>query len=229
MTEEIYYNAPCGLYVGFLESDEKRRQIFEDVQAYAVTIKYESLDIADWDTRWSNAQGDLLTDFENKDDTIYRGGQIKREHEKEAFFSLSRRKYQEFLGEKSEDECVLLLAYLSLKSISGNRSYCKTTNQMWVSRMAGQTKPTKEIPEPFAKYCTRYWSRRLRMLLWEYYNVSFFADQVRGFYFSTTLTMDELASTVSTEKKKSKDISKRFAEAKKNAINKAYGSKKNHL
>lgn len=227
MAEKIYYNAPCGLYIGFLESDEKRRQILKDVQAYAVTIEYESLDVADRNTKWSRAQGNLLTDFDDKDETIFRGDQIKREHAKEAFFSLSRIKCLEFMEEKSEEQCALLLAYLSLKSISGNRSYSKTTNQMLVSRMAGLTKPTKEIPEPFAKYSKRYWSRKLRMLLWNYYNVSFFADQVRGFYFSTTLTMDELASKVSEDKKDSKDISKRFAEAKKNAINKVYGNTKN--
>ena len=234
MNKEIFYNAPIGLYRGFLDNDESRQRVLNDVLDYAAYIEYISIkECKNEEERWNKVRENLsFTGGENE--TIrQRGESFWKLHSKEPHFSLNSKIYWRFRDAyNSDEECILLLAYLALKSICGKKRWAKTTNAMWLSRIDGKNRPEwktvkgekqLQLSKPVAKYKTNYGVRRIRALLFECYGVSFYTKHVRGFCFSTTLGMNELLMAIRSEQSESKrldDKLKAAMMAAENTINK---------
>ena len=202
----IFYNAPCNIWSGFLNSDVDKRDVLNHHLWCAVADEYSTLNtIPDDEERWQQACNNLCCCVANKEGCLQYG-----EHNNGrgyAIFSIERRMYWEFVEKfKTKEECTLLLAYLALKSIIGAKPYMKCNNALWMARMDGRNRPEYELKkgkkililsDEMAKWNTMYGARRLKELLWKYYHVSFYSEHVRGFYFSTSMTLEKLIAEVS--------------------------------
>lgn len=231
MTKEIYYNAPCGLYKGFLNDETSRMRALQNVFDFVYFTEYQKhTDIQDEKERFEKVRATL--DFENgysdNEERFCRGQKLASLHIKEPYFSISRKAYVDFYNNyKSDEECAMLLAYLALSSICGNKQkWAKTNKAMWLSRMDGKSRPEYKkvkgkdelvLSDSLAKYRTNYGIRRLRALLFEYYHVAFYSKSVHGFCFSTTLTLSDLILMVKHEPSDTKRIDDKLKTATKKA------------
>lgn len=219
MNKEVLYNVPCGLFHGFLESDMDKRRIFDDILNYAAYREERRLEkaIPDHVKRWNEICRKLQCIIRDKEKTLDRGFEISVKHKNDAFFSISHTHYWDFCDNyKTEEECILLLAHLALKSICGNRKYIKTNRFLWLSRMDGKSAPkykngkkkTLDLSPAIKQYDTEYGARKLRSLLFQYYHDSFYTGSSRGFYYSPTLSIEELIMAVRNDNLQKKDLLK---------------------
>ena len=217
MDKKIYYNAPCGLFHGFLDDELSRKKVLKDVLDFACWQVYEKhSDIKDEETRFQRVREILGFSNGDKEDIIKRGESLASLHANEPFFSIQGDIYWNFRNTfKSDEECAMLIAYLALKSICGKRQWAKTNKAMWLSRMDGKIrpeykkvkgKPELDISDSLSKYKSKYGIRRLRALLFEYYKVSFYSKCVHGFCFSTTLSLVDLIFAIKNEQSDAKRI-----------------------
>ena len=110
--------------------------------------------------------------------------------------------YWEFYKhEKSDFDKAVLLMFLALKSMVGEKMYYKITNKnILFNRMAGQDDKSEFLPKEIAKFCTRYQVGKIEMELMEKYKVSIYAYHTRGKYYSLKMTIDELAKVAEDKK-----------------------------
>lgn len=153
--------------------------------------------------------------------TIEEGKRIEKTiQEKEPFPNINKDLCFEFHDkDKLEFELALLLAYISIKSILGKKSHCRTNKEMIVCRMFGYAskkhlpdnmKP--EILELFKKYSNRYHiDSLLKHLEVDNWNIITYSNHIRGLYVGTKdkISLDSMAKAVEKNKKKNK-----FAEIK---------------
>lgn len=88
---------------------------------------------------------------------------------------------------KTPDEVAVLLAYLAIKSIIGNKPYIKLTNDFLIARMAGCATIAElpnPLPLPLADYATRRKLDKIKFELQTAWNVNIYSRYVRGFYAS---------------------------------------------
>ena len=229
MDKKIYFNAPCGLFRGFLEDELSRKRVLNDVLDFECFRQFIKLsDIKDEEIRFQRVRDILILKNGDRESTIERGKSLALLHANEPFFSIPRDTYWEFYNTfKSGEECAMLVAYLALKSICGKKQFAKTNKAMWLSRMDGKSRPQYQkkkdgklelvLSDGLAKYRTNYGIRRLRALLFEYYKVSFYSKSVHGFCFSTTLSLTDLILTIKNEPSDTKRIDSQLIIATKKA------------
>ena len=202
---EIYYNAPCELFRGFL-LDKKYAQCLQDVIEFTLYAQCEK--------RWHGkdecevyANEELGVNFSSPKAAYNRGMRLFNElvrgnRENPAYFSISEDMYWYFHdNETTTEERAVALAYLAIKSMIGKREYIKANMTLLCSRMDGQTRYRgQQISEEVAMYSTRYRAHKLMNALFERYGVIFYsgnsAHKVRGFYCSIKLSMSELIHKV---------------------------------
>lgn len=138
----IYYNAPADLYVKALLDGAD--QSFEDILNVAIANKAKE------GKSFQEIQ-DALAFSGGSESSINYGNEIIKRYRGTAYFGCEKDKYWDFRNnEKSEEQRILLIAFLALKSIIGkDRAYCHVTNEYWLSRMCGHSgfAPEKEIPD----------------------------------------------------------------------------------
>lgn len=227
MNKKIYYNAPCGLFHGFL--DEKSRiTVLNRVLDYCCFVEYNKHnEIKDEEKRFQKVRDTLIFKNGIRESSIKQGEELWLLHVKEPFFSIYNDVFWDFHDNyKSDEECVMLMAYLALKSICGQKHWAKTNKAMWLSRMDGKRRPQYKMVEDkleldvsdnLAKYKSKYGIRRLRALLFEYYKVSFYSKCVHGFCFSTTLSLVDLIFAIKNEQSDTKRIDNVLSAATKKA------------
>ena len=102
---------------------------------------------------------------------------------------------------KSDYDKAVLLAYLAIKSILGEKPYYKLTNQRIIyNRMAGIDDKSELLPKEIAYYCTRSRFDNIKLELKTKWKVAIYANHTRGMYISTKLDLVKLA-TIAEEKK----------------------------
>lgn len=141
---------------------------------------------------------------------------IFNNHSKEANFSMSIDTFFHFKNSDKirQTDRELLLAFLSVKSILGGRTYWLTNKTILLSRMSGNTKTKADaISSSLMKYTSRYHLGILLNGLFLKYGVSIYSDRgIRGFYISLKKTDNdepdlEWLADVVEEKRKAKDNS----------------------
>lgn len=145
------------------------------------------------------------------------------------FTGISRRTYWEFYEKRKTDfENVTLLAYLAIRSILGEKAYCKITNNFLLGRMAGHSKAigdTSELPNSLLPYTNDYQLRKIRQELIDKWGLTIYARYTRGFYVSKKMELDELAYNVllKSQKVKKKLNTKKEDKAREKALAAIYG------
>jgi len=96
--------------------------------------------------------------------------------------------------QKTEWDKAILLAFLAMKSIVGNKPYLKMDNKYWLSRMAGETHsiPVHCLPPEIFKYANEYQTKKLKSELSEFWGLVTYSRYTRGFYVSFKLPLKEL-------------------------------------
>lgn len=125
-------------------------------------------------------------------------------------------------NDKTEFEIAQFLCFIAIKSILGEKKYCKTNKDLILSRMFGYSsysKMGKPQPELHMKYKNRYHIDRVLMELRARWNVVIYAYRMRGFYVAidnkiTIEKLVEIAEGLKTQNLIS-ELKNREAEARK--------------
>tara|TARA_R110002072_G_scaffold72354_1_gene173008 strand:+ start:28853 stop:29602 length:750 start_codon:yes stop_codon:yes gene_type:complete len=126
---------------------------------------------------------------------------------------------------KDEFEKLCLLGFLALKSIMGEKPYCKITNYFWLARMDGKTHAVKDYSElsvPLQKYAKRYHIDKIKLELQLGWGLVVTDFKTRGWYASFKLDIKKLSDEVlsNQQEAKIKFLKAQKAAAKKEAIQK---------
>ncbi len=96
--------------------------------------------------------------------------------------------------QKQEWDKVILLAFLAMKSILGDKPYMKIDNKYWLSRMAGerQSIPYQCLPPEIYKYKNEYQTKKLKHELSESWGLVTYSRYTRGFFISFKMPLKDL-------------------------------------
>ncbi|EKT3967216.1 hypothetical protein NTJ12_002299, partial [Flavobacterium psychrophilum] len=113
-----------------------------------------------------------------------------------------------YKNDKSEFDKICFLAFLSIKSILGTKSYCKVTNLYLWARMDGKTSTIIEVSElsnEVRKYANRYQSENIKNELILNWHLIYYSRYTRGFYISLKMSLEDLIFEAEKKRKSIKE------------------------
>lgn len=194
-----YFNFPIVLLEGFLIRDKKCLNNIFDYAIYAYCINNFEDDI-------KQATDFFGVNIGNESKTIRNGKALfesipknspKVGINKDIFFDY-------YKNEKTEFQKVTLLAFLAIKSVLQNKSYCKLDNNYLFARMDGKSHSIKndgELSMELLKYKNEYRSVKIKNELILGWGLIHYAYHTRGFYVSFKMQLEELIYQVEKKKK----------------------------
>jgi hypothetical protein len=201
-SKKKYFNSPILLLKDFLIDDKKCLNNILDYAMYDYCVKYDTDDV-------KRAARFFGVSLGNEDRTFYNGNELydslpeglpKVGISKEIFFDY----YQ---NEKSEFQKVTLLAFLAIKSVLQNKSYCKLDNNYLFARMEGKShsiKKDSELSKKLVKYKNEYQSVKIKNELILNWGLIHYSYYTRGFYVSFKMPLEHLIFQVEKKKKSNK-------------------------
>ena len=220
MADVKYFNAPIVLYVGFMKDSNKCLNNVFDYAIYQHSLKLTGTQAE----RFKAACEWYGVNSGNNSKSIANGKELNETiSSKSPKVGLSLSMFWEFYGsDKSDFEKACLLAHLALKSILKDKPYFKLTNNYWLARIDGKCSSIKsldELSEEIIKYSTEYQLTKIKKELRENWGLSYYGKNVRGFYVSNSLTIEQLVLEVfKSRQKKTDNYSERIKEAEKQAL-----------
>jgi len=127
-----------------------------------------------------------------------------------------------YKNDKTELDLACLAAFLAIRSILGEKPYCKTTNAFLWARMCGYRNKINNVSEltpAVAKYANEYQTKKIKNKLSDDWYLVTHSHYTRGFYVSFTLDIDALVYEAEKRRKSTKD--KQRKEKEKAALEKA--------
>jgi len=232
-----YLNFPIELLQGLMIDSKKCLNDVMDYAIYAHTEKYYHLRnvLNEWET--DEEKEKVISNFKDAasyfgiklgsvEGTIKNGRNLYRSIDRKApkvgiFKDMLFEYYKE---EKTPFEKACLLAYLALKSIIGNKSYCKCTNAYLLSRMAGYSKIAKKLPKDIKPFSTEYQLRKIITELRLVWGLVYYSRYTRGFYVSFKMELEDLIlqaenNRATFKKKQLKDEENEILKRIKNKLN----------
>lgn len=209
MSNQRYFNFPVCLLIDFLTDTKACLNNIINYSLYAHSLK------EDYDDGFVNF---IMTcefyDIDlDEEDTEYKLNAAQEVYEEAEFHApkvgLNLDIFWDFYKkEKSDYEKVCLLAFLAIKSILGNKAYCKTDNKYLLSRMNGSalSHDLDKLPEPLQKYSSEYMVKKIKNELKNNWGLRSYSRYTRGFYVSYTLKLESLM--YEAEKKRKMNIEK---------------------
>lgn len=213
-----FYNFPICLLEGFMEDSDYCLKSILDF----VTWKHNSGKLPEKET--ADYLGVIYPSFK---ETLARGKNVENMYcgKPSPWTGLDRNVFWQFKdNHRSDFDKAVLLAFLAIKSIIGNKPWYKITNQSQIYyRMAGKTlgkgKPLK-LPKEIATFCTRYKFDQIKVELKENWGLLIYANHTRGMYVSTSdkMTLEELALVAERGKfQRRKEVQRKAEQAAKEA------------
>ena len=216
--EAIYFSAPINLWRDFILEDSNSMDCLYDVQCWCIG-DYETIE---------DAQRNLRICYHKKDVVESRCKELRGEYNSNIKFSISRTlmwDYFDNITTKTEYDKLLLLAYLSLKSLSKTDRPCIANNDVMFARMAGYDsfEEAEESEDEICKFFDtpkkkRYYGEKLRLdLMTRFQHFHAYSTKgKRGFAFmisnkvSRITAMSKLASHMEkrTQKYKQNELKK---------------------
>lgn len=144
----------------------------------------------------------------NVNRSIERGKELvnRYNYSKAPFSNISSEIWFEYYKkEKTEWEQIMLLAYLAVRSIIGEKGYCKITNDFLFARMCGlrtKIKNKKELNKIVQKYYTEYYKNKIRNELELSWHLKTYNG--RGYYASFDMEYEDLIREIKVNSKKNK-------------------------
>ena len=193
-----YFNFPIVLLEGFLIDHKKCLNNILDYAMYAYCEKYDTDDV-------KRAARFLGVTLGNEFRTYHNGNELfdsipeglpKVGISADIFFDY-------YKNEKSEFQKVTLLAFLAIKSVLQNKSYCKLNNNYLFARMDGKSHSIKndsELSKELLKYKNDYRSVKIKDELKLNWGLKYYGKS-RGFYVSFKMSLEDLIFQVEKNKK----------------------------
>lgn len=210
MAQLTYFNFPIQLLDGFLKDSDTCLSNILDYAVYQHSLKLELG--SEFENFQSSAKFHCVK-LGNPEKAFDIGEELyEKYYGKSPHVGLNKNIFWDYYGKnKTEFEKLCLLAFLALKSIIGDKRYCKTNNQFMFSRMDGSVKSIDLIhlsPEfyPYIKNknTINYWSNKIRQQL-EQWNFVFYGYKIKGFYASHKLSLEELVLIAESKRASNKE------------------------
>lgn len=214
-----YFNFPIELLKGFIENHKKCLSDILDYCIYEHSLKLNN----------RNRYEELLTSAEYFRVEIYNWDSLEstgkliynRINPKAPKVGLKISIFWDFYKnpDKTEKEKIYLLAFLALKSIIGNKPYCKVTDSFMFARMNGYSCIGLKLNPVIATYNTVYKARAIKHELMTNWGLIHYAKHTRGFYVSFKMNLEKLVLVV--ERKRKKAVKNKIKQATNEAYKKA--------
>ena len=218
MSEQRFFNFPImmmqGVLEGWKEKDEFLRDILyfhienhaqkiEDLNEYEETEVQRFKRSAEfWGVKMS---GNIERSYE-------RGAELLEEFEKsKVFVGISTDVFWNFYqNEKTQFEWECLAAFLALKSILGNKTFCKTNNALLFARMSGN----ESVKDLHSLTLSRFHRDKIILKLEIEWNLKYYSRYTKGFYFGIDTTLQDLIFFAEDRREsfKAKELKKSKAE-----------------
>jgi hypothetical protein len=226
--EQKYFNFPIQLLQGFLINEAYCKQCLHNILHYGIYHRARSLESGEIGDRIKTA-ADFLSVGNITIKTIKQRGEelMNSIPERPPMVGIGTKIFWDFRNNKKSDfEKVCLLAFLALKSINRSQPYGKADNNFLFARMAGfpvrfKSKDwQKELPEKLQEYTTRWKTTKIIEELELNWGLVYYAHYTRGFYFSFSMTLDDLVLQVEKRRKskRQKDLKMKKKEARERVI-----------
>ena len=132
----------------------------------------------------------------------YKGGTVTADKH-QAHAGITKATVRDFLtNPKTATDVAVLCAFLAIKSVVGQRAYARITKDLLLCRMAGHNKPDAPLPKEVEQWGHRKRWDHIKKELKERYNVAIYTG--RGLYFSTRLSLGDLAKCVKANQENTK-------------------------
>lgn len=198
-----YLNFPIELLDGFLEN---KNHVLENIRDYSLYTLSMNLDFGEEMDKFKDQARFLDIYIENSEVALDNGvGLFIRYGIHSPMAGIKVSVWSEFyFKEKTEFIMVCLLGHLALKSILGDKPYCKLTNQYWFSRMSGKRSTMEEIDRnsKLSKFSTPYYLNKIKNELEDCWSLTHYGSYTRGFYVSYKMNFKELVNQVEMNRKK---------------------------
>lgn len=207
MSKEKYFNFPIQLLTGFITDT---RKTLDNIVSYSVYENSLKLELGtEEDKMKASAKGfDLSLNNPKKslDSGKYLYNSISHNSPRTG---LSVSMFLDFYqNEQTEFEKVCLLAFLAIKSIIGNKAYCKVTNLYLWARMDGKTttiETHEDLTPEVMKYANRYQTENIKNELILNWSLIYYSRYTRGFYVSYKLSLEDLIFEAEKKRKSTKE------------------------
>jgi hypothetical protein len=219
--DEMYFNFPIQLLDGFMSNPDKSLYNISKYVVYKNSLKLE------YGTplgRFKDSADFYNLNFSNLSNALKEAEAIYSNiPEKAPNAGLNLSIFWDFLSNnKTEFDKICLLAFLGIKSILGNKSYCKVTNLYLWSRMDGKTNTIVEVSElsnEVRKYANRYQSENIKNELILNWHLIYYSRYTRGFYVSFKMSLEDLIFEAEKKRKSIKENQQKLLQ--KEALKKA--------
>lgn len=125
----------------------------------------------------------------------------------------------DFQSDKTPFETLTFRAYCSIRSILGDKAFCRATNDYFMARMRGFRAVTDWFDSNRADPLTRYELDKLKAELQLNWGLVYYSKQTRGFYISYKMTLENLI--LKAEEKRQSNKMKKLKNIKDEAYQKA--------
>jgi hypothetical protein len=224
--EEKYLNFPIQLLEGFM-TDSK--QALNNILHYAVFARSLKLEFGTELEKFKSSAGYLNVSLGNMKFALLNGRML---HDslpdnlpKVGFSSSIFWTY--YKDDKTDFEKACLLAFLAIKSIIGDKKYCKTVNNFVLARMDGRSKSViddSEMSYEIYFFSNRYQLTKIIDELKSNWGLVYYSRRTRGFYVSFKMDLEVLVTIAekarkSTRRKQEKALENEIVKRVLNQLN----------
>jgi len=180
-----YINFPITLLAGAFDNI---MHVCDNIMDYAIYKHYLSLEHSKPEARINAAAGFFGIELKSPKSTLINGEQLYNKHSP-PLAGINVDKAFEYMNElKTEFEVACFCAFCGIKSIVGNKEYCKTNKRLIIDRMFGLRDHKLK-----SKYSKRHHIDKVLLELECYWGLCSYSNHQRGFYLSFKTDIDDLA------------------------------------
>ena len=195
-----YFNFPISLLQGFLDN---KNECLKNILDYAVYTharnKLESEDLDEFEfleTEVLESAEYLEVSLVSTDNLIANGENLYYSNTScKVITGINTSIFWDYkTNHKSKFEDVVLLAYLSLRSIVQKKAYCKVTNLFLLSRMDGHSSSMTDdqLSDKIKVFNNEYQIKKIKAELSDNWGLVHYGRYTRGFYVSFTMELEDL-------------------------------------
>lgn len=219
----VYFNFPIQMVKGLMKDPFEVLSNIAKYGMYSHTLKLKHGNPVD---RWFTTLAYYNLTYEDKHKAFEEAKNVYHDFHDEHRFKnpmvgINKDILMDYLNKQSNEfEMVCLLGFLALKSIIGNKPFCKITNNFWVSRMDGRTSSINTqgkwnfsgISYELQKFCNEYQLRKIKNELQDNWGLVAYSRFTRGFYVTFKIDKESLMLEAEKRRKSTKEKQRKLEE-----------------
>lgn len=222
MSEQRFFNFPIMMMQGVLEGWKEKDEFLRDILYFHIANHAQKLeDLNEYEEtevqrfkRSAKFWGVKMSG--NIERSYERGAELLEEFETaKVFVGINSEIFWNFYNnEKTQFEWECLAAFLALKSILGNKTFCKSNNALLYARMSGN----ETVKDLHSLSFSRFHRDKIILKLELEWNVKYYSRYTKGFYFGIDTTLEDLIFFAEDRREsfKAKELKKSKSEILKN-------------